>query len=156
MLQHMTTVDISAVPEGQRLFPYLVVRGAAQALEFYVRAFQARERYRLEMGDKIGHAEFSFSGVTVWLADEFPEMGFLAPSEGSPVSIVVYVPDVDALVERAVAAGATLERPIRDEFYGDRTGVLRDPFGHRWLFHSRRELVTPEEMRRRMAREAAT
>lgn len=154
MLQHMKSSSmVSPVPDGQRLFPYLVVKGAAQALEFYTRAFQAQESYRLEMGDKIGHAELSFAGVTVWLADEFPDLGFLGPAGGSPVSIVVYVPDVDTVVERAVAAGATLERPIRDEFYGDRTSVLRDPFGHRWLFHARRELVTPEEMRRRMARQ---
>jgi PhnB protein len=143
--------SIQPVPDGQRLFPYLVVAGAARAIDFYTRAFGARELYRLEMGDKIGHAELTFAGVTVWLADEFPDLGFRAPGGGSPVSIVIYVPDVDALVERAVAQGATLERPIRDEFYGDRTGVLRDPFGHRWLFHARRELVTPEEMRRRMA-----
>ena len=149
----MDTSSISPVPEGQRLFPYLVVKGAAQAIEFYTRAFQARELYRLEMGPKIGHAELRFADVTIWLADEFPDAGFLGPNGGSPVSIVIYVPDVDAVVERAVAAGATLERPIRDEFYGDRTGVLRDPFGHRWLFHARRERVTPEEMRRRMARE---
>lgn len=152
----MTTPSVNPVPDGQRLFPYLVVRGAAQAIDFYIRAFQARESYRLEMGDQIGHAELSFAGVTVWLADEFPDAGFLGPSAGSPVSIVVYVPDVDAVAERAQSAGAVLERPIRDEFYGDRTAVLRDPFGHRWLFHSRRELVTPEEMRRRMASEVAT
>lgn len=153
MLLLMNSSNISPVPDGQRLFPYLVVNGAAQAIDFYTRAFAARESYRLEMGDKIGHAELSFAGVTVWLADEFPDLGFRGPSGGSPVSIAVYVPDVDAVVERALAAGATLERPIRDEFYGDRTGALRDPFGHRWLFHARRELVTPDEMRRRMAQE---
>ncbi len=152
----MESSQLSPVPDGQRLFPYLIVRDAARALAFYQQAFDAREKYRLEMGSKIGHAELSFAGVTIWLADEFPEQGFLGPAGSSPVSIVVYVQDVDGLVERAVAAGATLERPIRDEFYGDRTGVLRDPFGHRWLFHARRERVTPEEMRRRMASAAAT
>src|SRR6478735_5250067 len=147
----MEAPQVNPVPDGQRLFAYLVVADAARALDFYARAFGARENYRLEMGDKIGHAEFDFAGVTLMIADEFPELGFRAPSGTTPVSIVVYVADVDALAERAVAAGARLEKPVTDEFYGDRVASLRDPFGHRWLLHSRRELVTPEEMRRRMA-----
>jgi PhnB protein len=147
----------SPVPEGQRLFPYLVVRDAARAIAFYGAAFGAQESYRLEMngetGPKIGHAEIVFEGVTVWLADEFPEMGFAAPADGAGggVSVVVYVADVDGMAARAVAAGARLAHPVRDEFYGDRVAVLLDPFGHRWMFHARRELVTPDEMRRRMA-----
>jgi PhnB protein len=152
----------SPVPEGQRLFPYLVVRDAARAIAFYGAAFGAEESYRLEMndgkignktGNKIGHAEIAFAGVTIWLADEFPEMGFAAPAGGAGggVSVVVYVADVDGLAARAVAAGARLAHPVRDEFYGDRVAVLLDPFGHRWMFHTRRELVTPDEMRRRMA-----
>jgi PhnB protein len=145
----------SPVPEGQRLFPYLVVRDAARAIAFYGAAFGAEESYRMEMndgktGNKIGHAEIAFAGVTVWLADEFPEMGFAAPADGAGggVSVVVYVADVDGLAARAVAAGARLAHPVRDEFYGDRVAVLLDPFGHRWMFHTRRELVTPDEIRR--------
>jgi len=147
----MERTQVTPVPDGQSLFAYLVVAGAARALDFYARAFGAKEHYRLEMGDRIGHAEFGFEGVTVMLSDEFPELGFAAPTGMTAVSIMVYVADVDALSERAVAAGASLEKPIRDEFYGDRVASLRDPFGHRWLLHSRREIVTPEEMKRRMA-----
>ena len=147
----MEPTRVSPIPDGQRLFAYLVVAGAARAIDFYARAFGAKEHYRLELGDQIGHAEFGFEGVTIMLSDEFPELGFTAPSGTTAVSIMIYVADVDALAERAVAAGATLEKPISDEFYGDRVANLRDPFGHRWLLHSRRELVTPEEMRRRMA-----
>ncbi|MEO7034923.1 MAG: VOC family protein [Polyangiaceae bacterium] len=147
----MEPPQLNPIPDGQRLFAYLVVAGAARAIEFYARAFGAQENYRLEMGDKIGHAEVGFDGVTIMLSDEFPELGFRAPKGTTAVSIMVYVADVDALAERAVAAGATLEKPVSDEFYGDRVASLRDPFGHRWLLHSRREIVTPEEMRRRMA-----
>jgi PhnB protein len=147
----METTQVSPVPGGQRLIPSLIVRGAAQAIEFYTRAFGAREDYRLEMGERIGHAEIDVDGITVMLADEFPELGFTGPTGNCPVTLVIYVADVDAVAERAVAAGATLEKPVTDEFYGDRVAALRDPFGHRWHFHARRELVTPDEMRRRMA-----
>lgn len=145
---------VNPVPEGQRCFPSLIVRGAAAAIDFYCRAFGATEAYRLDMGEKVGHAEITFEGVTIMLADEFPELGFRAPdsAEGScAITLAVYVPDVDRFVDRAVKAGATLEKPIKDEFYGDRVAAVRDPFGHRWRFHSRREIVTPDEMRRRMA-----
>jgi PhnB protein len=147
----METTDVSPVPDGQRLVPSLIVRGAAQAIEFYARAFGAREDYRLEMGDRVGHAEIVLDGITIMVADEFPELGFTGPSGNCPVTLVIYVADVDAVAERAVAAGATLEKPVTDEFYGDRVADLRDPFGHRWSFHTRRELVSPDEMRRRMA-----
>jgi PhnB protein len=141
----------SPVPEGQKLFAYLVLRDASSAIAFYERAFGAKEAYRLEMGGgKIGHAEIAFEGVTVMLADEFPDMGILGPQGSSPVSILFYVENVDAFAERAVTAGAKLEKPVTDEFYGDRVAALIDPFGHRWLVHSRRELVTPEQMRERM------
>ena len=144
--------NVTPVPEGQKTFSYLVVRGAADAIAFYERAFGAKEKYRLEHQGKIGHAEISLpSGVDVWLADDFPEQGFCGPDGPTPVSIVVYVEDVDVVAKRAIAAGAKLERPIRDEFYGDRVAALVDPFGHRWLIHSRREVVTPEQMRARMS-----
>jgi len=147
----MENPSVNPVPEGQRLFAYLAFGDAAQAIEFYAAAFGATESYRLEMAGKIGHAEIAFEGVTVMLADEFPQIGFTRPAGSSSVSIVVYVADVDAIAARAVSAGATLEKPLADEFYGDRVAALRDPFGHRWLFHSRREVVSAEEMRRRMA-----
>jgi len=147
------STPISAVPTGQRLFPYLSVRDAASAIDFYARAFGAREVFRLPMPDgRIGHAKMSLDDVSFWLADEFPEMQIRGPASlgGTTVSLAFYVPDVDAFVERARDAGATVERPVRDEFYGDRVGIIVDPFGHRWALHSRREEVSPDEMRRRM------
>jgi PhnB protein len=146
---------VSPVPEGQRLFPYLIVKNAAKALAFYTRAFDARETLRLDMADgRVGHAELTFAGVGIMVADEFPEMDLLGPETrgGATTSVAIYVADVDAFAARATAAGATLERPIKDEFYGDRVAHLRDPFGHRWSLHTRREEVSPEEMRARMAR----
>jgi PhnB protein len=147
------TKPISPVPEGQRLFPYLSVRGAARAIAFYVEAFGANEQYRLPMPDgRVGHAELTIDGCSFWLADEYPEMKSTGPESlgGTSVSLALYVPDVDAFVGRASARGATVERAPRDEFYGDRTGILVDPFGHRWIIHSRREEVSPAEMQRRM------
>jgi uncharacterized glyoxalase superfamily protein PhnB/mannose-6-phosphate isomerase-like protein (cupin superfamily) len=138
------------VPEGQRVFPSLVVRDAAAAIRFYCDAFGARESYRLEAEGKIGHAELTFAGITIMLADEFPELGYPAPSTVPSVSTLVYVTDVDEFAAHAVAAGAKLEQPIRDEFFGSRVAALLDPFDHRWLIHSRRELVSVEEMRDRM------
>lgn len=144
---------VSPVPEGQRLFPNLIVHSGAEALSFYERAFEARVTARLDMPDgRVGHAELAFAGVSIQLADEFPDLDCLSPRTrgGSSVILSVYVADVDAFVARAVSAGATLERPVRDEFYGDRVGNLVDPFGHRWAIHSRREVLSPEEMKARM------
>jgi PhnB protein len=146
-----TNTELNPIPDGPRLIPSLIVRGAAQAIEFYARAFGFKENYRLEMGDRIGHAELSLEGITIMLADEFPELGFTGPSGNCPVTLVIYVADVDAIAARAVSAGAVLEKPVQDEFYGDRVAALKDPFGHRWHFHARREIVTPEEMRRHMS-----
>ncbi len=144
---------ISPVPEGQRLFPYLSVASAARAIEFYAIAFGASETVRLPMPDgRIGHAELTVEGARFYLADEYPEMKCRGPAAlgGTPVSLALYVPDVDAFVTRAVEHGATLERAPRDEFYGDRMGILVDPFGHRWMIHSRLEEVSPEQMVQRM------
>jgi uncharacterized glyoxalase superfamily protein PhnB/mannose-6-phosphate isomerase-like protein (cupin superfamily) len=138
------------VPEGQRAFPSLIVRDAAEAIRFYCNAFGARENYRLEANGKIGHAEITFDGITVMLADAFPELGFPAPSGIPSIATVVYVADVDAFAARAVAAGAKLEQPAHDEFFGSRIAALLDPFNHRWLVHTRRELVTVDQMRARM------
>lgn len=134
------------------LFPYLCVKDAGRAIDFYARAFGATERFRLtEPSGRIGHAEIVFGTVTLMLSDEFPEHGILGPQPGAPApfSIHLHVDDADAMIERAVAAGATLERAPQDEFYGERGGVVRCPFGHRWMIGHQIEEVAPEEMQRR-------
>lgn len=133
--------------------PYLIVKGAAKALDFYQRAFGAEELYRMEHEGKVGHAEMKIGDSVVMLSDEHPEMGALSPQTigGSPVSLLIYVPDVDAAFARALQAGAKQERPIEDKFYGDRTGGVEDPFGYKWYLATHKEDVTPEEMERRMA-----
>lgn len=143
------------MPDGYHTAtPYLVVKDAARALEFYKKAFNARELYRLDMpGGKVGHAEFEIGNSRLMLADEFPEMGARGPETlgGTPVSFLLYVEDVDAFFKQALAAGGQEERPVKDQFYGDRAGTLRDPFGHRWTIATNKEEVPPEEMQRRMA-----
>ena len=133
---------------------YLIVDGAADAIEFYKKAFDAKEVGRFPTPDgRIGHADIRIGEGHVMLADASPEMGVKAPGAygGTPVSLCVYVEDVDRLVEQAVAAGAKVIRPVADQFYGDRTAGLKDPFGHVWYFMTHVEDVTEEEMRRRMA-----
>jgi PhnB protein len=146
---------VQPIPEEYRgATPYLSVKDAARAIEFYKKAFGAREVMRMPQPDgKIGHAEVRIGDAPIMLADEFPEMNFRSPQSlgGTPVNIVVYVNDVDALVSQAVGAGAKLSKPVADQFYGDRVGVLEDPFGHSWSFATHIEDVTPEEMNRRDA-----
>lgn len=141
------------VPADQpAVMPHLIVKGGARAIAFYVRAFEARELFRLtEPSGKLGHAELAVGNARFAVADEYPDFGALGPTSvgGTPVSLHVYVADVDAVAARAVEAGATLLRPVRDEFYGDRVATLVDPFGHRWQVASRREDVSPAEMQRR-------
>lgn len=135
-----------------QVIPYLHVKGAARAIEFYQRAFGATEVLRLSEPDgKIGHAEILIGGARIMLADEYPEYGSLGPQSlgGTSVSLHLTVPDVDAFAQQAVAAGAKLAKPIKDEFYGERGGKLEDPFGHVWQVMTRIEEVTPEEMQRR-------
>ena len=145
---------VNPIPDDYRgATPYLCVKGAAKAIDFYARAFGAREQMRMEQPDgRIGHAEVRIGTAAIMLADEFPEMEFRSPQSlgGSAVNILVYVENVDALVKRA-----TLARPVADQFYGDRVGVLKDPFGHSWSFASRIENLTPEEMLRRAPKAAA-
>jgi PhnB protein len=138
--------------------PYLCVKDAARALEFYKKAFGAKETMRMPQGDRIGHAEIRIGAAPIMLADESPDMGFRSPQAlgGSPVNILVYVEDVDRFVERAVKAGAKVTRPVADQFYGDRLGVLDDPFGHSWSFATHIEDVSPDEMRRRAERAGKT
>ena len=143
------------VPDGYHTAtPYLIVKGAAQAIEFYKKAFGATELMRMaQPGGKIGHAEIKIGDSPIMLADESPEMGARSPQSfgGSPVSILLYVEDVDTIFSQAVAAGAKVQRPVADQFYGDRTGGIEDPFGHVWYIATHTEDVSPEEMRRRAA-----
>jgi uncharacterized glyoxalase superfamily protein PhnB len=134
------------------MFAYLCVPDAAKAIEFYSRVFGAREKLRLtEPSGRIGHAELDFGPSTLMLADEFPEFGITAPKPGSGASVTIHlhVDDADDVITRAVDAGATLEMAPKDEFYGERSGCIRDPFGHRWNIGHQIERVSPEEMQRR-------
>jgi PhnB protein len=134
------------------LFAYLHVKNAARAIEFYAAAFGATEKFRLtEPAGRVGHAELDFGGVTLMLADEFPEFNIRGPQTigGTSITIHLHVDNADAMIDRAVAAGATLERAPKDEFYGERSGCVRDPFGHRWSIGHSIEQVAPEEMQRR-------
>ncbi len=136
----------------KELFPYLHVQDAARAIEFYTRAFGARETLRLtEPSGRIGHAELDFGGMTLMLADEFPEYGIRGPQAigGTSITIHLHVDDADAVIRRAAEAGATIEQEPRDQFYGERSGCLRDPFGHRWNVGHHIEEVSSDEMQRR-------
>ena len=146
---------VKAVPEGYHtITPYLIVDGAGRAIDFYKRAFGAKELMRVPApGDRVGHAEIKIGDSVIMLADEHPEIQARGPQHygGSPVSILLYVADVDALFKQAVAAGGTEVRPVADQFYGDRSGTLKDPFGHSWHLSTHKEDVSPEELNRRMA-----
>ena len=132
--------------------PYLIVRNATKAIAFYSKVFGAIEQFRLaEPSGKLGHAELHIGASTVMIADEYPDFGALGPVSigGTPVSLHLYVDDVDAVVALAVDQGATLLRPVKDEFYGDRCGMILDPFGHKWQLATRKEEVSPAEMQKR-------
>jgi len=141
------------IPKGYHsVTPYLACKDAARAIDFYKQAFGAAEMMRMPApGGKIGHAEVKISDSRVMLTDEYPEMDFLGPLArgGTTVHIHVYVKDVDAMVERAVAAGAKLIREVKDQFYGDRSGSLQDPFGHIWHLATHKEELSKAEMRKR-------
>lgn len=143
------------IPDGYHsVTPYLIVRGAAKALDFYKQALGAEELSRfIEPGGKVGHAEIRIGDSSIMLADEYPEIGFKSPKSygGTPVSIMLYVDDVDARVQRAISAGMQVQRPVQDQFYGDRTGTLEDPFGHVWHIGTHIEDLSPEEMHARAA-----
>jgi PhnB protein len=148
-------MTVKAQPDGYHaVTPYLVVKGAAGAIEFYKKVFGAKELFRLGGPDgKVGHAELTIGDSVIMLADEAPQMGALAPPTigGSPVRILLYVDNVDEVVPRAVAAGAKIVRPVADQFYGDRAGGIEDPYGHYWHVATHKEDVSPEEMSRRAA-----
>lgn len=134
------------------LFAYLHVKNAAKAIEFYTKAFDAQEKFRLtEPSGRIGHAELDFGGTTLMLADEFPEYGIQGPQAigGTTVTIHLHVDDADDVIRHAVKAGAEIEREPEDQFYGERSGSVRDPFGHRWTIGHSIEEVSPAEMQRR-------
>lgn len=141
-----------AIPPGHHsINPSIVVDDAARALQFYRDAFGAKETYRLPMGDKIGHAEVQIGDSRLMLSDEMPAWDALSPKTrgGATGSFVVYVPDADAAVERALKAGAKLIQPVEDQFWGDRAGTVEDPFGHKWMLGTHVEDVSDAELKRR-------
>ena len=147
---------INPIPDEYRgATPYLCIRDAAKAIDFYQRAFGAVERMRFAAPDgRIGHAELCIGEALFMLADEFPDMDFKSPTSfgGTSVNLHIYVADVDAFVARASAVGGSITRAPSDQFYGDRNAMFTDPFGHRWSFASRIEIVSAEEMQQRAAK----
>lgn len=149
-------MSVSPVPHGYHtVTPYFCVDGAAKAIEFYKQAFGATELYRMATPDgKVGHAEIQIGDSRLMLADEFPDMDFRGPNKlgGSPVTLHLYVDGVDALYARAVKAGATPTRPVADQFYGDRGGGVKDPWGHNWWLATHKEDLSAEELKQRAAK----
>lgn len=149
------TSSVKAIPDGYHtITPYICVNDAANAIEFYKKAFGATELMRLaDPSGRIGHAEIKIGDSHLMLADEFPEMNFRSPQSlgGSPVTIFLYVEDVDTVANQAVAAGAKLVKEVKDQFYGDRSGTIEDPFGHVWNISTHKEDVSPEEINKHVA-----
>jgi PhnB protein len=146
--------NVKPIPDGYHsVTPYLIVKGASDAIDFYKRAFGANELFRMEHQGLIGHAEIKIGDSPIMLSDEHPQMGFVGPATlgGSPVSIMIYVEDVDATFKQAIEAGGEEVKALQDQFYGDRSGTLKDPFGHTWHVATHKEDVSPEEMEKRIA-----
>jgi PhnB protein len=142
----------TAMIDVQEVYPYLRVHNTSEAIEFYARAFDAREQFRwTEPSGRIGHAEIKIGPATLMLSDEYPEHGIRGPRSlgGTSFAIHLHVADVDKAFAKAVGAGASVLRPLQDHFYGERSGTVRDPFGHEWLLGGRLETLTSEEMQRR-------
>lgn len=146
---------VNYIPQGYHtVIPYLSVKGASAAIDFYKNAFGATEVMRMATPDgRIGHAELKIGDSHVMLADEFPQMNFLSPKSigGSPVNIMIYVENAETIFNRAVDGGAKVLKPVQDQFYGDRSGSIEDPFGHMWTISTHIEDVSPEEIDRRAA-----
>ncbi len=145
---------VKAKPDGyHNVTPYLIIDGAAEAIRWYGEALGAEEVLRLPTGDRIAHAEIRIGDSMIMLSDEWPDMGKLSPKSrgGATSGMMIYLEDVDSAFQRAIAAGATQEQPVQDQFYGDRSGSFTDPFGHSWTVATHVEDVPEEEMRRRMA-----
>lgn len=145
---------VKAIPDGyEGVTPYLICRNAEAAIEFYKKAFGAEELFRIGQPGMVGHAELKIGTAIIMMADEHPDMGAVAPETlgGTPVHLMIYVEDVDAFTGKAIAAGLEVLRPVADQFYGDRSGQFKDPFGHIWAFATHKEDVSPEEMNARAA-----
>lgn len=150
----MSTAAVKAIPDAyQAATPYLTIRGADRAIEFYKQAFGAQEVVRLAPGGRVMHAELRISRAPVMLTEEMPDYGALSPLSlgGSASSTVIFVEDVDAFFARALAAGCTQVMPVADQFWGDRMGCLKDPYGHNWMFSTHIEDVSPEDLPARAA-----
>jgi len=147
-------MSVNAIPEGySSITPYLMVQDAAGAIEFYKKVFGATERLRLPAEDRIAHAELEIGDSVIMLADECPERNALSPQSvgGTPVCLHLYVKNCDDVFASAIAAGAREIRPVENQFYGDRSGMFTDPFGHKWNVATHVEDVSPEELQKRMA-----
>lgn len=147
--------NVKPIPEGYHsVTPYLIVKGAAKAIDFYSKAFGAKELFRMDgPGGTVAHAEIQIGDSRLMLADESPQMGYTGPEPGSrsPVGLMIYVNDVDKVAAQAIAAGIKTEREVQYQFYGDRSGNFVDPFGHHWTISTHKEDVSKQEMDRRMA-----
>ncbi|HKY30146.1 MAG TPA: VOC family protein [Pyrinomonadaceae bacterium] len=146
--------DVKSIPEGYHsVTPYLIIDGASAAIDFYKKAFGATELFRMEHEGKIGHAEIKIGDSPVMLSDEQPQIGYKGPKSmgGTPVSLMIYVDDVDTVYKRAIESGGVEVKALQDQFYGDRSGTLTDPFGHVWTVATHKEDVTPDEIEKRLA-----
>lgn len=145
---------VDPIPQGyEGVTPYLICKNAEAAIDFYSRAFGAKELFRIGGPGMVGHAELKIGNAIIMMADEFPDSGAVSPETvgGTPVHLMIYVEDVDAFTEKAVSEGLEVLRPVQDQFYGDRSGQFKDPFGHVWAFATHIEDLTPEEMNERAA-----
>ena len=145
--------SVNPIPDGYHsVTPYLIIDGASNAIDYYKKAFNATELFRMEHQGKIGHAELKIGDSPIMLADEQPALGYRAPTAlgGTPVSLMIYVEDVDTIYKQAISAGGKELKPLQDQFYGDRSGTLTDPYGHVWTVATHKEDVTPEEMDKRI------